>query len=69
MAYLHNLDGWHDLQILFEDNNLILDFGLDNCPYIHTKEDDSQLLDYEELPEHLQQALDNFADKHNLNDL
>ena len=65
MAYLHTLDGWHDLQILFEDNNLKLDTDTVGEPVFYDNEGDQ--IEWEDLPQEIQQALTVFENKHSLN--
>lgn len=64
MAYINHYNGWEELETLFIKHGYKIYFGLDNSPSF---EKCGELIDYDNLPEDLQTAFDNFAQLHNLN--
>lgn len=64
MTYLSTFEGWQELSDLFIVNGFTLDFDLSNTPYYEQGTDE---IEFPELPEVLQIALIQFAEKNNLN--
>lgn len=62
--YMHNLPDFPALENLFKVAGYVLDVDLSNSVVI---EKDGEFTEYDDLPEHLQKALDKFAEDNNLN--
>lgn len=64
MTYINTLPGWNEIEKKFNDAGYKLEFDLSNTPYILKGKKN---IDYKKLPENLQTAIDEFAERHNLN--
>lgn len=68
MAYLHTLPDYPALEKLFNDNGYTLEVDLANeLLILKTGGDEDDLIHYDDLSEELQLALDEFAEKNELN--
>jgi len=66
--YIHNLPDWPAFEKLFNENGYHIEVDLSNNVMIHAIKDPENLIDYDQLPEHLQKTMDSFAENNNLND-
>jgi len=66
--YIHNLPDWPALEKLFNENGYHIEVDLSNNVMIEKPKHSDNWIDYDQLPKHLQKAMDKFAENNNLND-
>lgn len=65
MCYISSLPDYPALEKIFNDAGYRLDVDLSNSLVIELPGED-EFINYDQLPEHLQKAMDDFAERNNL---
>lgn len=67
MPYITELEGWGKLVDLFNKEGYKIECSLSNDFIIEQNKNENYWIEYDHLPHHLQAAMDDFSERHNLN--